>query len=61
MIARRYQIFLFIDHEDNVIDVLAKTNFLILPSYREGMPRSALEASAMGIHVWSLMCRVAEM
>ncbi len=32
---------------DNVQDVIAKVDCVVLPSYREGTPRSLLEASAM--------------
>ncbi|MCC2625563.1 MAG: glycosyltransferase family 1 protein [Burkholderiales bacterium] len=33
---------------DNVPDYIAASDCVILPSYREGMPRSLLEASSMG-------------
>ena len=33
---------------DNVGDILKKTDILCLPSYREGMPKVLLEASALG-------------
>lgn len=45
---------------DNVVDVIAGTDCMILPSYREGMPRSLLEASSMGkpiITVDSIGCK----
>ncbi len=38
-----------INHTDDPKKIFAKADFVILPSYREGMPRSLLEASAMGI------------
>lgn len=45
---------------DNVSDYIANSDCVILPSYREGMPRSLLEASSMGrpiITVDSVGCR----
>lgn len=35
-------------HVDNVQDWLAKASVFVLPSYREGFPRSTQEAMAMG-------------
>lgn len=45
---------------DNVVEVIAAADCVILPSYREGMPRSILEASSIGrpvITVNSIGCR----
>ncbi|MBX9866387.1 MAG: glycosyltransferase family 4 protein [Burkholderiales bacterium] len=45
---------------DNVVEVIAGIDCMILPSYREGMPRSLLEASSMGkpiITVDSIGCK----
>lgn len=45
---------------DNVAEVIAAADCIILPSYREGMPRSILEASSVGrpvITVDSIGCR----
>lgn len=45
---------------DNVAEVIAECDCVVLPSYREGMPRSLLEASSMGkpiITVDSVGCR----
>ncbi len=45
---------------DNVQELIANADCVVLPSYREGMPRSLLEASAMGkpiITVDSVGCR----
>ena len=36
---------------DAIEEVLAQADALVLPSYREGMPRSVLEAGAMGLPV----------
>jgi glycosyltransferase involved in cell wall biosynthesis len=35
-------------HQDNMVDVFAKSNIICLPSYREGMPRVLIEAAACG-------------
>lgn len=34
---------------DNMVDIYACVDAVVLPSYREGMPRSLLEAGAMGL------------
>jgi glycosyltransferase involved in cell wall biosynthesis len=34
---------------DNMVEVYAQADCVVLPSYREGMPRSLLEAGAMGL------------
>jgi glycosyltransferase involved in cell wall biosynthesis len=34
---------------DNMVDVYAQVDAVVLPSYREGMPRGLLEAGAMGL------------
>ena len=50
----------YLGHVDNVAKVIAESDCMILPSYREGMPRSLLEASSMGrpiITVDSVGCR----
>lgn len=39
----------FLGSTDDVIPHLAKANCVVLPSYREGCPRSLLEAASMGI------------
>lgn len=36
------------DHVDDVRDLIAAADVVVLPSYREGMPRSILESMAMG-------------
>lgn len=36
---------------DNVADHISASSCVVLPSYREGMPRAVLEASSMGIPV----------
>lgn len=45
---------------DNVPSIIAQSDCVVLPSYREGMPRSILEASSMGkpvITVNSIGCK----
>lgn len=36
------------DHVDDVRDLIAAADVVVLPSYREGMPRAILESMAMG-------------
>lgn len=39
----------YLGHIDNIVEVIAKCDCLVLPSYyREGLPRVLLEASSMG-------------
>ncbi|TFI59907.1 glycosyltransferase family 1 protein [Sphingomonas parva] len=38
----------YLEHADDVRPFLAAAESVVLPSYREGMPRSLLEAAAMG-------------
>lgn len=35
-------------HSDNIKEVYAKSNVIVLPSYREGLPKSLIEACAIG-------------
>ena len=39
------------EHTDDVRSVYAETNVAVLPSYREGMPKSLLEAMACGLPI----------
>lgn len=38
----------YLGHIDNVKKIIEESSFLVLPSYREGFPRSLLEGMAMG-------------
>lgn len=38
-------------HVDNMVSLLANTDLMVLPSYREGTPRSLLEAAACGLPI----------
>jgi glycosyltransferase involved in cell wall biosynthesis len=38
----------YLGHREDIIPLLAISNLVVLPSYREGVPRVLLEASAMG-------------
>lgn len=35
-------------HSNDISDTIAKSNLIVLPSYREGLPKSLLEAAACG-------------
>lgn len=39
----------WMDHTDSIKDVLSIADYVVLPSYREGLPRSLLEAGSMRI------------
>ena len=41
----------FVGEVDDVRPYLASADLVVLPSYREGIPRVAMEASAMGVPV----------
>jgi N,N'-diacetylbacillosaminyl-diphospho-undecaprenol alpha-1,3-N-acetylgalactosaminyltransferase len=41
----------YMGHRDDVHDQLAKSDIFILPSYREGLPRTSMEALSMGLPI----------
>src|SRR6185295_6069232 len=41
----------FLGHRDEVEDLYAAFDFYVLASHREGFPRSAMEAAAMGLPI----------
>ena len=44
----RKNIIVFLGHNDEIREKIKESDCVILPSYREGMPKSLLEASSMG-------------
>ena len=44
----RKNIIVFLGHDDEIREKIKASDCIILPSYREGMPKSLLEASSMG-------------
>ena len=38
----------WIGHQDNIFEVYKNSHIVVLPSYREGMPKTLIEACAMG-------------
>lgn len=43
------KIIIYMGFKKNIVEILENTTIFCLPSYREGMPKSVLEASAAGI------------
>lgn len=46
---KKMKILNFLGHKNNIKKYLLKADCVVLPSYREGLPRVLLESSAMGI------------
>ena len=38
----------FIGYKENIFDILSSSNIVVLPSYREGLPKILIEAAACG-------------
>ncbi|MDD5717851.1 MAG: glycosyltransferase family 4 protein [Sulfuricurvum sp.] len=41
----------YLGHQENIRHILSQSDIFVLPSYREGMPRTAMEAASMGIPI----------
>jgi N,N'-diacetylbacillosaminyl-diphospho-undecaprenol alpha-1,3-N-acetylgalactosaminyltransferase len=41
----------YLGHQDNIRHILSQSDIFVLPSYREGLPRTTLEAMSMGLPV----------
>lgn len=41
----------YLAHQDNIRHILSQSDIFVLPSYREGLPRTNLEAMSMGLPV----------
>ncbi|MDK9704687.1 MAG: glycosyltransferase family 4 protein [Sulfuritalea sp.] len=39
----------YLGHSDDTVSIYAESDCVVLPSYREGMPRTLLEAASMGL------------
>lgn len=41
----------YLGHQDNIRHILAQSDIFVLPSYREGLPRTSMEAASMGLPI----------
>lgn len=41
----------YLGHRDDIREQLAQTDIFVLPSYREGLPRTSMEAMSMGLPI----------
>jgi N,N'-diacetylbacillosaminyl-diphospho-undecaprenol alpha-1,3-N-acetylgalactosaminyltransferase len=41
----------YLGHQNNIRHILAQSDIFVLPSYREGLPRTSLEAMSMGLPI----------
>jgi N,N'-diacetylbacillosaminyl-diphospho-undecaprenol alpha-1,3-N-acetylgalactosaminyltransferase len=41
----------YLGHQDNIRHILSQSDIFVLPSYREGMPRTSMEAASMGLPI----------
>lgn len=41
----------YLAHQDNIRHILSQSDIFVLPSYREGLPRTSMEALSMGLPI----------
>lgn len=41
----------YLGHQENIRHILSQSDIFVLPSYREGLPRTSMEAMSMGIPI----------
>lgn len=41
----------YLGHQDNIRHILSQSDVFVLPSYREGLPRTSMEALSMGLPI----------
>lgn len=41
----------YLGHQDNIRHILSQSDIFVLPSYREGLPRTTMEAMSMGLPI----------
>lgn len=41
----------YLGHQDNIRHILSQSDIFVLPSYREGLPRTSMEAMSMGLAI----------
>lgn len=41
----------YLGHQENIRHILSQSDIFVLPSYREGMPRTSMEAASMGLPI----------
>jgi N,N'-diacetylbacillosaminyl-diphospho-undecaprenol alpha-1,3-N-acetylgalactosaminyltransferase len=41
----------YLGHQDNIRHILSQSDIFVLPSYREGLPRTSMEAASMGLPI----------
>ena len=51
LISNQDKLFIYLPHQENIFTYLNKSDCVILPSYREGMPRTLLESAALGVPI----------
>ena len=41
----------YLGHQNNIRHILSQSDIFVLPSYREGLPRTSMEAMSMGLPI----------